>query len=120
MISLLQMLAKKLGCSTSFTDAQKTVIGVGAAVGVGLAAWAVKTVFDWFSAEDDKDKNKKEIHSLTEFTTKTHTQKDFLLSLHRTIYIPCQYFISLKWENIHSVNLHYYTLCAEKYGGNPL
>ena len=59
MISLLQMLAKKLGCSTSFTDAQKTVIGVGAAVGVGLAAWAVKTVFDWFSAEDDKDKNKK-------------------------------------------------------------
>ena len=54
------MLAKKLGCSTSFTDVQKTAaIGVGAAVGVGLTAWAVKTVIDWFSAEDDKDKNKK-------------------------------------------------------------
>ena len=54
------MLAGKLGCSTSFTDVQKTAaIGVGAAVGVGLAAWAVKTVFDWFSADDDKDKDKK-------------------------------------------------------------
>ena len=55
------MLAGKLGCSTSFTDVQKTAaIGVGAAVGVGLMALAVKTVFDWFSAEDDKeDKDRK-------------------------------------------------------------
>lgn len=55
------MLAKKLGCSTSFTDVQKTAaIGVGAVVGVGLMALAVKSVIDWFSAEDDKeDKDKK-------------------------------------------------------------
>ena len=50
------MLAKKLGCSTSFTDVQKTAaIGVGAVVGVGLMALAVKSVIDWFSAEDDKE-----------------------------------------------------------------
>lgn len=55
------MLAGKLGCSTALTDVQKTAaIGVGAAVGVGLTAWAVKTFIDWFSAEDDKeDKDKK-------------------------------------------------------------
>lgn len=54
------MLAGKLGCSTSFTDVQKTAaIGVAAVAGVGLTAWAVKTVIDWFSAEDeDKDKKK--------------------------------------------------------------
>ena len=54
------MLAKKLGCSTSFTDVQKSAaIGVGAVLGVGLTAWAVKTVIDWFSAEDNEDKDKK-------------------------------------------------------------
>ena len=54
------MLAEKLGCSTPLTDVQKSAaIGVGAVVGVGLTAWAVKTVFDWFSADDDKDKDKK-------------------------------------------------------------
>ena len=54
------MLARKLGCSTSFTDVQKSAaIGVGALVGAGLTAWAVKTVIDWFSAEDDEDKDKK-------------------------------------------------------------
>ena len=55
------MLAEKLGGSTPLTDVQKSAaIGVGAVVGVGLTAWAVKTVFDWFSAEDDKeDKDKK-------------------------------------------------------------
>ena len=54
------MLAGKLGCSTSFTDVQKSAaIGVGALVGAGLTAWAVKTVTDWFSAEDDEVKDKK-------------------------------------------------------------
>ena len=54
------MLAGKLGCSTSFTDVQKTAaIGVAAVAGVGLTAWAVKTVIDWFSAEDDEEKDKK-------------------------------------------------------------
>ena len=50
------MLAGKLGCSTSFTDVQKSAaIGGGALVGAGLTAWAVKTVIDWFLAEDNKD-----------------------------------------------------------------
>ena len=34
-------------------------VGMGALVGAGLTAWAVKTIIDWFSAEDNEDKDKK-------------------------------------------------------------
>ena len=57
---LLQVLAKKFGCSAPWTDVQKTaaIAGATAAAGLGLA-WLLKSAVDWFSSKEDEDKEKK-------------------------------------------------------------